>query len=226
MRSACPSHAVTVEIRRMGGGFGGKETQGNQFAALAAIAAKKHQPRGQDQARPRRRHDRDRQAPRFPDRLRSRLRRRRQHPRRRLHLCGALRLFRRTCPGRSPTARCSTATTPISIRRCTRSRRRSTPTRSPTPPSAASAGRRAWSAPSASSTRSPSRSARTRSKSARRISTATTRPQRHALPPDGGGQHHPPHRRGAGGELQLCAAPPRDLAPSTPTAASSSAGWR
>ena len=35
------SHAVTVEIRRMGGGFGGKETQANQFAALAAIAAKK-----------------------------------------------------------------------------------------------------------------------------------------------------------------------------------------
>ena len=37
-----PNHAVTVETRRMGGGFGGKETQGNQFAALAAIAAKKH----------------------------------------------------------------------------------------------------------------------------------------------------------------------------------------
>jgi xanthine dehydrogenase large subunit len=35
------SNAVTVEIRRMGGGFGGKETQGNQFAALAAIAAKR-----------------------------------------------------------------------------------------------------------------------------------------------------------------------------------------
>ena len=35
------SHAVTVEIRRMGGGFGGKETQANQFAALAAIAAKR-----------------------------------------------------------------------------------------------------------------------------------------------------------------------------------------
>lgn len=34
------SHSVTVEIRRMGGGFGGKETQGNQFAAIAAIAAK------------------------------------------------------------------------------------------------------------------------------------------------------------------------------------------
>jgi len=36
-----PSNAVTVNVRRMGGGFGGKETQGNRFAALAAIAAKK-----------------------------------------------------------------------------------------------------------------------------------------------------------------------------------------
>ncbi|MEO3384706.1 xanthine dehydrogenase molybdopterin binding subunit [Mesorhizobium sp. CAU 1741] len=36
-----PSHAVAVEIRRMGGGFGGKETQSNQFAAIAAVAAKK-----------------------------------------------------------------------------------------------------------------------------------------------------------------------------------------
>ncbi|MCK4867656.1 MAG: xanthine dehydrogenase molybdopterin binding subunit, partial [Alphaproteobacteria bacterium] len=36
-----PSNAVTVEIRRMGGAFGGKETQGNLFAAIAAVAAKK-----------------------------------------------------------------------------------------------------------------------------------------------------------------------------------------
>ncbi|SIQ28744.1 xanthine dehydrogenase, molybdenum binding subunit apoprotein [Rhizobium sp. RU20A] len=36
-----PSNAVTVQVRRMGGGFGGKETQGNQFAVLAAVAAKK-----------------------------------------------------------------------------------------------------------------------------------------------------------------------------------------
>src|SRR5690606_33893582 len=36
-----PSNAVTVEVRRMGGGFGGKETQANQWAAIAAIAAKK-----------------------------------------------------------------------------------------------------------------------------------------------------------------------------------------
>jgi xanthine dehydrogenase large subunit len=36
-----PSNAVTIEVRRMGGGFGGKETQANQCAALAAVAAKK-----------------------------------------------------------------------------------------------------------------------------------------------------------------------------------------
>jgi xanthine dehydrogenase large subunit len=35
-----PSHAVTIEIRRMGGGFGGKETQGNLMAASAALVAK------------------------------------------------------------------------------------------------------------------------------------------------------------------------------------------
>ncbi|WP_419914168.1 xanthine dehydrogenase molybdopterin binding subunit [Hoeflea sp.] len=35
------SNAVTVHTRRMGGGFGGKETQGNQFAAIASIAAKR-----------------------------------------------------------------------------------------------------------------------------------------------------------------------------------------
>ena len=35
-----PNHAVTVDVRRMGGGFGGKETQSNLFAAVAAIAAR------------------------------------------------------------------------------------------------------------------------------------------------------------------------------------------
>lgn len=35
------SHAVTIKLRRMGGGFGGKETQPNLFAAVAAVAAKK-----------------------------------------------------------------------------------------------------------------------------------------------------------------------------------------
>ena len=36
-----PNHAVTVDVRRMGGGFGGKETQSNQFAAIAAVAARR-----------------------------------------------------------------------------------------------------------------------------------------------------------------------------------------
>lgn len=35
------SNAVTVQVRRMGGGFGGKETQSNLFATIAALAAKK-----------------------------------------------------------------------------------------------------------------------------------------------------------------------------------------
>ena len=35
------THAVTVKVRRMGGGFGGKETQMNIFCAVAAIAAKR-----------------------------------------------------------------------------------------------------------------------------------------------------------------------------------------
>jgi len=34
-----PAHAVTVEVRRMGGAFGGKETQANLFAVIAALAA-------------------------------------------------------------------------------------------------------------------------------------------------------------------------------------------
>jgi len=36
-----PAHGVTVEVRRMGGAFGGKETQAAIFAALAALVAKR-----------------------------------------------------------------------------------------------------------------------------------------------------------------------------------------
>lgn len=36
---ACPFHQVTVEVRRMGGAFGGKESQGNLPALVAAVAA-------------------------------------------------------------------------------------------------------------------------------------------------------------------------------------------
>ncbi|TCS14115.1 xanthine dehydrogenase molybdopterin binding subunit [Caulobacter sp. BK020] len=38
---AVPHTAVTVEVRRMGGGFGGKETQASLFAAAAALVAVK-----------------------------------------------------------------------------------------------------------------------------------------------------------------------------------------
>lgn len=38
---AVPGNHVTVQVRRMGGGFGGKETQGNLFACVAALAARK-----------------------------------------------------------------------------------------------------------------------------------------------------------------------------------------
>jgi xanthine dehydrogenase large subunit len=36
-----PSNAVTINVRRMGGGFGGKESQMNLFCVVAAMAAKK-----------------------------------------------------------------------------------------------------------------------------------------------------------------------------------------
>ena len=36
-----PNHTVLVEVRRMGGGFGGKETQANLFACVAAVVAQK-----------------------------------------------------------------------------------------------------------------------------------------------------------------------------------------
>ena len=110
------SHSVTVEIRRMGGGFGGKETQGNQFAAIAAIAAKKL---GRAvKIRP----DRDDdmiatgQAPRFSRRLRGRVRRRTATFSASTTSMRRVVVSRPTFPVRSPTGRCFTATTPISCR--------------------------------------------------------------------------------------------------------------
>jgi xanthine dehydrogenase large subunit len=38
---AIPDHAVVAECRRMGGGFGGKESQATQWAVIAALAARK-----------------------------------------------------------------------------------------------------------------------------------------------------------------------------------------
>ena len=60
-----PAHDVVVECRRMGGGFGGKETQPALFACVAALLARKTGRAVKLRARPRRRHALDRQAPRI-----------------------------------------------------------------------------------------------------------------------------------------------------------------
>ena len=90
-----PSNAVTIIVRRMGGGFGGKETQPNLFAAVAALAAKKwgravkiRPDRDDDMVATGKRHD-------FLNDYEVGLRRRRAHPRGRRHLRRALRLLGR-----------------------------------------------------------------------------------------------------------------------------------
>ena len=140
-----PSHAVTVEMRRMGGGFGGKETQGNLPAAASAAGRQADRPARQVLLRPRRRHDHHRQAPRLPHRLRGRLRRRAAAS------CGieyeqaaALRLvgrplLRHRRPRHVP-RRQRLLSAGGAHHLATAARR----TPCPTPPSAASAARRAW----------------------------------------------------------------------------------
>ncbi len=70
-----PRNMVVVQAPRMGGGFGGKEVQGNAFAALVALAAAADREGRADAARPRPRHDDHRQAPSFPFLVLGRLRR-------------------------------------------------------------------------------------------------------------------------------------------------------
>ena len=71
-----PDNAVTVEVRRMGGGFGGKESQPALIAGDRGARRGEDRPAGKAPARPRRRHGDDRQAARFSHRLRRGLRRR------------------------------------------------------------------------------------------------------------------------------------------------------
>ena len=91
-----PDAFVTVETRRMGGGFGGKESQACTWAAMAALAARVTGTAVQGSAGSRRRFHDDRQAPRFPRRLARRLRRSGRHRRLRRHAQRALRLLGRS----------------------------------------------------------------------------------------------------------------------------------
>ena len=212
-----PSNAVTVEIRRMGGGFGGKETQGNQFAALAAIAAKKHRravkirpDRDDDMIATGKRHD-------FVIDYEVGFDERGQHPRRRLHVRGALRLLGRPLrPGHRPRAvplrqhlflaggACAVGAALHQHRvqhGVPRLRR------------AAGHGR--------GGARDRGGGLRRRQGPARNPQAEFLRhrrPQRHALSPDGRGQHHPSHRRRAGGELRTMRGGGARSRPSTTTA--------
>ena len=142
-RLGVPDSFVTCRVRRMGGGFGGKETQATQWAVIAALAARVTGRPCKLPARSRCRHGDDRQAPRFRRRVCGRLRCRRPYPRRRPRSRCALRMFRRSSVSASSTAPCSTPTMRISCRNPESIRAASRPTQSQTPRSAASAARRA-----------------------------------------------------------------------------------
>ena len=76
---AIPDAYVTCETRRMGGGFGGKESQATQWAAHRGARGARDRPAVQAAPRSRRRFHPHRQAARFPQRLAGRLRRRGAH---------------------------------------------------------------------------------------------------------------------------------------------------
>ena len=140
-----PTHAVTVEVRRMGGGFGGKETPGRRVRRDRRAGRAQDRPARQDPPRPRRRHDHDRQAPRLRDRLRGRLRRRRAASRGIDVRCWPSRCgYSADLSGADQRPRhVPRRQRLLPAGRRASSRTAARPTPSPTPPSAASAGRRA-----------------------------------------------------------------------------------
>ncbi len=78
-----PQSAVTTLVRRMGGGFGGKESQATHDRLLRRLDGIDDRSAGQAAPRPRRRHDRHRQAPPVPAAMGRGHRRGGAHPRRR-----------------------------------------------------------------------------------------------------------------------------------------------
>ena len=166
-------------------------------------------PRRQDQARPRRRHDRDRQAARFRHRLRGRLRQRKATSTASTSCSRRAAAFPPTFrPGHRPRA--------VPLRQhlllaggacavCAALHQHGVQYGVPRLRRTAGHGRRG--------ARDRGGGLRRRQGPARDPQAQFLRyrrPQRHALPPDGRGQHHPPHRRRAGGKLRLRAPPPHD----------------
>ena len=172
-------------------------------------------PGGQDPARPRRRHDDHRQAPRFRRRLRGRLRRRRPHPGGRRQVHGAGRLFGRPLRAGDRPGAVSRRQRLLLSRRAARKllplvhqhrlQHRLSRLRRP----AGHGGRRALDrgdrlCPGQGPARDPQgQFLRHRHR------------QRDALPPDGGGQHHPSRRRGTGSALRTTRRGGRRSSPST-----------
>jgi xanthine dehydrogenase large subunit len=98
-----PESAVTVEVRRLGGGIRRQGDAGRPGGGDRGGARATHRTSGEAPPRPRRRHADDRQAPRRRDRLGGRLRRRRPDRRARRHARAALRpLARSLRRGRRP----------------------------------------------------------------------------------------------------------------------------
>jgi CO/xanthine dehydrogenase Mo-binding subunit len=141
----CDRSRIVVQVPRMGGGFGGKESQATHFAALAALAAVRLRATRQGLAQPRARHADDRQAPPVLVALPRRLRRPRPHHRASRSSPTPTAAGASTSPRRSSTARCSTSPTPTTSPTCASRAGPCAPTPPPTPRFAASAVRRACS---------------------------------------------------------------------------------
>ena len=184
------SHNVLVECRRMGGGFGGKESQSALFACCAALAAwkllcpvKLRPDRDDDMMVTGKRHD-------FHYTYEVGYRRRRRDRRRAVDMtsrCG----FSADLSGPVMTRASATSTTRTGCPTSTSTAIAARPTRSRTPRSAASADRKARSAIEyiidnvARSVGMDSLDVR------RRNLYGKTRAQRHAVWSDGRGQRHP-----------------------------------
>ena len=207
-----PAHNVVCECRRMGGGFGGKESQSALFACVAALAAQRAAPAGQAARRPRRRLHDHRQAPRRGLRLRSRLRRRRPHPRRARRNRVARAAIRPTCRAPSRPRASATSTTRTTCPTSRSSRCAARPTRiEHRLPRLRRPARRARDGSDARQHRAPARSCDPLDVRRANFYGIGER-ERHALRAARRGQHHRAAHRRAARDERLSRAPRGDRA--------------